>query len=272
MFLSVLRKPVDRFLPSVGCLYRSLHDLRVAEARQTIYGFKLAGNPHFASSDFEPNEARTFLKLLESHDTVLDVGANIGFYSCLAASRGKHVIAFELLPRNLQFLYRNLWENGLHSTEVFPLGLAKEPGLRRLYGTCDTASFVTGWAQAERNLSAVVPVTSLDRIVATRFPGQKLLIKMDVEGFELDVLAGAENTLGLTPKPTWLVEILLDDKAIPGGTNTRFADVFDLFWKDGYKCRTLDTELQTVSRADVSRWVGNGSAHPKSHNFLFSAA
>jgi FkbM family methyltransferase len=200
MFLSVLRKPVDRFLPSVGCLYRSLHDLRVADARQTIYGFKLAGNPHFASSDFEPNEARTFLELLESHDTVLDVGANIGFYSCLAASRGKHVIAFEPLPRNLQFLYRNLWENGLHNTEVFPLGLAKEPGLRRLYGTCDTASFVTGWAQAERNLSAVVPVTSLDRIVATRFQGQKLLIKLDVVGIRTRRACWSGKYVGLNAK------------------------------------------------------------------------
>lgn len=272
MRLSWLRKSVDTFVPSVGYFYRSLRDAGVAhQSRQTIYGFKLAGEPRIAASGFEADEARTFLELLESHDTVLDIGANIGFYSCLAASRGKHVISFEPLPRNLHFLYRNLWENKLHNTEVFPLGLAKQPGLHRLYGFGDMASFVTGWAQADRKRSALVPVTSLDRIVATRFQGQRVLIKLDVEGFELDVLAGAENTLALAPKPTWLVEILLRGEVIPGGINTHFTDVFEMFWKHGYKCRTVNTDPQPISPADVSRWASNGSVEPESRNFLFFA-
>ncbi len=273
MLLSRLRKPVDSFVPAVGHLYRSLRDLSVArQFRQTSYGFRLAGERRIAASDFEPQEVKAFLELLESHDTVLDLGANIGFYSCLAASRGKRVISFEPSPRNLQFLYRNLWENKLHNTEVFPLGLAKQPGLHRLYGFSDMASFINGWAQADPKRSALVPVTSLDRIVATRFQGQRLLIKLDVEGFELDVLAGAESTLGLTPKPTWLVEILLRGEVIPGGINTRFADVFEVFWRRGYQCTAVHAEPQTVSRADVTRWVDAGSVDRQSHNFLFSCA
>src|SRR6266581_5024683 len=273
MLLSWLRKPVDTFAPSVGYLYRRLRDTRVGQrSMQTIYGFKLAGEPRIASSDFEADEVRTFLELLESHDTVLDLGANVGFYSCLAASRGKQVVCFEPSPRNLRFLYRNLWENEFRNTEVFPLGLAKQPGLHRLYGFSDMASFINGWAQADTKRSVLVPVTSLDRIVATRFQGQRLLIKLDVEGFELDVLAGAESTLGLMPKPTWLVEILLRGEVIPGGINTRFADVFEVFWRRGYQCTAVHAEPQTVSRADVTRWVDAGSVDRQSHNFLFSCA
>src|SRR2546425_7372287 len=104
-----------------------------------------------ASSDFEPNEVKTFLELLGSHDTVLDIGANIGFYSCLAASRRKHVLSFEPSPRNLRFLYRNLMENGLQKTEVFPVGVAKQCGLNRIYGFGGISSFVAGWAQADRS-------------------------------------------------------------------------------------------------------------------------
>ena len=150
MFLSAIRKPIDTFAPSVGHLYRRLRDVAVAKrSRHTIYGFTLAGDPRMASSDFEPNEVRTFLESLESHDTVLDIGANVGFYSCLAASRGKHVLSFEPSPRNLRFLYRNLMENGLQNAEVFPVGVAKQCGLSRIYGFGGISSFVAGWAQAD---------------------------------------------------------------------------------------------------------------------------
>lgn len=270
MLLSKLRKPIDTFAPSLGHVYRSLRDLKAAHARQTVYGFKLAGEPVVADSDFEPHEIRTFLDLFNTHDIVLDIGAHVGFYSCLAGTRGKQVISFEPLPRNLRFLYRNLWENGLHNTEVFPLGLAKESGLRPIYGSGDTASFVTGWAQAVTKRCELVPVTSLDRIVATRFRGERLLIKLDVEGFELDVLAGAVETLQLAPKPTWLVEILLRDKAIPGGINNCFPEVFRVFWKYGYQCRTVSEEPRAISPSDVSGWASCASVELESRNFLFS--
>ena len=42
--------------------------------------------------DWEQEEIHTFLQLIEDHDVVLDIGANMGFYSCLAAVHGKHTI------------------------------------------------------------------------------------------------------------------------------------------------------------------------------------
>jgi FkbM family methyltransferase len=270
VFLSALRKPVDTFAPSVGRLFRRLRDIGVAQRpRETIYGFKLAGDPRMASDDFEPEEVRTFLELLESQDTVLDIGANIGFYSCLAASRGKHVVSFEPSPRNLNFLYRNLWENKLSCAEVFPVGLAGRCGLSRIYGFGGISSFVAGWAQAETSKYSLVPVTTLDTVAAKRFQGKKLLIKMDVEGFELDVLEGATETLALEPRPTWIVEILLRDGVIPAEINTRFQGAFEMFWKRGYQCRKLAGGRTQVQKADVERWVGRGTADCK--NFLFSS-
>ncbi len=270
MFLSALRQPVDTFAPSVGRLYRRMRDFVVArQSRQTIYGFKLAGDPRMASSDFEPDEVKAFLELIESHDMVLDIGANIGFYSCLAASRRKHVVSFEPSLRNLNFLYRNLWENKLSSVEIFPVGLAKQSGLSRIYGFGGISSFVVGWGQAETSKYSLVPVTTLDAVVAKRFQGKRLLIKVDVEGFELHVLAGAMETLNLEPKPTWTMEILLRDGVIPGGVNTRFHETFEMFWKHGYQCRKLDNTRSRVQNADVENWVRCAAADCK--NFLFSA-
>lgn len=270
MSLSALRKPVDTFAPSLGRLYRRLRDAGVEHRfRETIHGFKLAGDARMASADFESNEASAFLELLHGCDTVLDIGANIGFYSCLAASRGKHVIAFEPSARNLDFLYKNLWENKLTSVEVLPIGLGKDCGLNRMYGFGGISSFVAGWAQAETSKYSLVPVATLDVVVAKRFQGKRLLIKMDVEGFELDVLAGAAETLDLEPRPTWIVEVLLRDGVIPGDINTRFRGTFEILWRHGYDCRKVDSRRTRVLSADVDRWVCRGAADCK--NFLFSA-
>ncbi|MGH9717843.1 MAG: FkbM family methyltransferase [Candidatus Acidiferrales bacterium] len=214
-------------------------------------------------------ETNTFIELLQDHDVVLDIGANVGLYSCLAASRGKRVVSFEPSPRNLKYLYRNLWENQFRNTEVFPLGLAEKPGLNRLYGFGGIASFVPGWAQADKKRFALVPVTSLDTIIAGRFQGRKMLVKLDVEGFELDVLAGAEHTLDLNPRPTWLVEILLALETIPGGINSRFAEVFEAFWGHGYQCKRLNANRDSVNPEDVRRWVADGAVDAETRNFLF---
>ena len=71
--------------------------------------------------------------------------------------------------------------------------------------------------------SALVPLNTLDSSWPIVFKAQGLLIKLDVEGFELETLAGAAKTLNLTPRPTWLVEILLRSEVIPGGMSRKFA-------------------------------------------------
>lgn len=271
MLLSRLRKPVDTYAPSVGLLYRSLRDVGIRRAaKATRYGFTLAGDPTMARDDYEVDEANAFLELLDSHEAVIDIGANVGFYSCLAASRGKDVISFEPSARNLKYLYRNLWQNRFHQVEVFPLGLANRTGLMQLYGFGGISSLVRGWAQADEDRFTIIPVTSLDMAIADRFGGRRLLIKIDVEGFELEVLAGARRTLELTPKPTWMLEILLTVETVPGGVNTRFSEAFDLFWSHNYQCRKLNSTLDLVRPEDVRRWTAEGQMDDETRNFLFS--
>jgi len=272
MNLSKCRKAVDTYAPPLGRSYRLLRDAtNRRRSIRTKYGFSLAGDPSMAKEDWEADEIEAFLELMESHEAVLDIGANIGFYTCLAASRGKPACAFEPSPRNLKFLYRNLRENEFSSVEVFPLGLARECGMGRIYGFGGIASFVPGWAQARKAQSTMVPLTTLDTVAAGRFQNKKLLIKMDVEGFELEVLAGAAGTLDLDPKPTWLVEILLSGEVVPGGISSQFAETFKLFWKHGYRASTLHSARSPVRLADVERWVANGFVDSEIHDFVFSA-
>jgi FkbM family methyltransferase len=272
MILSGCRKAIDTLAPPLGRLYRLSRDATSRRRSiQTNHGFTLAGDPSMAREGWEADEVGAFLELLETHDAVMDIGANVGVYSCLAASRGKHTVAVEPSARNLRFLYRNLWENGFLNVEVFPLGLAAECGLKRLYGYGGIASFVPGWAQAREGRSCLAPVSTLDTIVAGRFERKRLLIKIDVEGFELEVLSGGRATLDMVPKPTWLVEILLGGAIVPGGVGRTFADTFALFFRHGYRSRKLDAARKAVEPGDVDRWVGNGFVEGGTHNFLFSA-
>src|SRR5437016_1646842 len=110
---SVAKRAVDTWMPSVGQAYRSLRDERPAwsPALQTTFFFKQKTAYEMASGIFEKKEINLFLKHLQRASTCVDIGANIGFYTCLAASHGKHVVAIEPMPGNLKFLYRNLIRN-----------------------------------------------------------------------------------------------------------------------------------------------------------------
>ena len=126
-------------------------------SRDTGYGFELTGDPLMTQPNYEIEETTIFLDLLKNHNIVIDVGANIGRYSCLAALQGKHVLSFEPSRRNLTFLYRNLWHNKCTNTEVFPMGLGSRCGLTRVYGYGGMASFVEGWGQSISNMQNLCP-------------------------------------------------------------------------------------------------------------------
>ena len=264
MLLSHCRKLVDSYFPSAGRAFRLLRDASIdREPKETIYGFKLAGDSRMASADWEAEEARIFLTLLDEHDVVVDIGANVGFYSCLAALRRKRVVAFEPSRRNLKFLFHNLWLNQCSDTEVFPMGLGSHTGLTEMFGFGGTASFIEGWGQSDQRSAELVPVTTLDTVLGDRFAGERLLIKMDVEGTELDVLHGASMTLHREPKPTWLVEVMRGNDLIPGGTNQRFADTFEYFWSRGYECRTLDGKFDLITPSHIVARMNSGRSEPR---------
>lgn len=247
------------------------------EALQTPFGFKLAGGNslhHKAMQEgrFEPGEVALMRRLLSQADVFVDVGANIGFYACMARHSGKQAIAVEPQAENLRYLYSNLLVNGWEDTEVFPVGLGSASGLLVLYGSSSTgASLIPGWAGASRRTRRVIPVTTLDTLLGKRFQGEKLFIKIDVEGVEYDVLKGAESVLASTPKPVWIVEICLTEHH-PGGINPRYEDTFRLFREHGYEASTAESDPRPVTPAEVADSVRTGRTRSGVINYIFTSA
>ena len=272
MLKTVLRRAADVAGPSFVSAYREMRDKRFASSSPllvTPFGFSLAGSKEQASGAFEDHEIATFINYLEHADVCIDVGANIGLYSCLAASHGKGVVAVEPLVANLTLLYRNLLANKL-TAEVFPVAVGEKPELKILYGGGTGASFVEHWAHTPSSWNRVVPVTTLNTLVGTRFSCKQLLIKIDVEGFEYSVLQGASSVLVLNPRPVWVIEICLDEH-FPGQLNPNFLPTFDLFWKAGYEAHIVDDTHRIVTREDVVRWIEQGHVDFGTHNYLFAA-
>jgi FkbM family methyltransferase len=243
---------------------------------ETPQGFKFTSGFHPAyrlmrAGQFEVEETALVAKLLDQVDLFVDIGANIGYYTCLALKKGKPVIAFEPQQQNLQCLFQNLLSNGWRdNVEVFPLALSANAGLLTLWGASGpSASLVRNWAGYSPRHSQIVPVSTLDNIVAGRFSEKKILIKIDVEGAEYQVLRGSESVLKRSPKPIWLVEICLDEFH-PGKPNPDYLKTFELFWESGYHVYRASGIPQPVTRDDVTRWVNAGKGDSGTFNYLFA--
>ena len=245
--------------------------------RLTPWGFVLVGGSsqhHLAmqQGSFEPEETRLFIDCLRETDVFVDVGANIGYYSAIARHSKKHVICVEPLAANLEFLYATFAENKWNDVEVFPMGAGESPSIARLYGASGTgASLLQNWAGASRTFRRVIPLTTIDILLAGRLERERIFIKIDVEGLEYEALLGAQKTLGMAPKPTWMVEITLNEYH-PQGMNPHYLQIFELFWKHGYIATTADARRRTVNRGDVEKWTLQGNSDSGVINYVFSAA
>ncbi len=244
--------------------------------KMTPYGFKLQGTNlvhhiNMQNGIFEPDEITLFENIFKRVDVFVDVGANIGFYACMARAAGLHVIAIEPSQKNLKYLLANIKANEWSDVEIFPVGLAYQHGIATLYGGTSTgASLISNWAGPPKMFRQIIPLSTLDILLGKRFSGKKLFIKVDVEGAEYSALLGSVEVIDMQPKPTWVVEICLNEYH-PEGMNPNFQDTFKLFYQHGYEARTADTNNKLIQPVDVERWVKNGRCESGTINYKFTS-
>jgi FkbM family methyltransferase len=139
-------------------------------------------------------EMTFWLGALRPGDLFVDVGANIGIYTVLLASRGCQVVAVEPADGARRLLEVNLELNDL-SADIVPVALGREPGEARLTSELGSSNhLVTTSDVTERPAGSAieVPLTTYDDLIGDRTAAG---VKVDVEGFELDVMLGASRAL-----------------------------------------------------------------------------
>jgi FkbM family methyltransferase len=128
--------------------------------------------------------------------TVYDLGAHVGFYTLLFSrlvGPAGVVHAFEPVPRNISYLNRHVRLNGATNVRVQELAVTRQTGTVAFDSSSgvSTGRVVPCTAPEASRISAV----SLDDFVYARGHETPDLIKMDVEGGEVDVLAGMPRLL-----------------------------------------------------------------------------
>jgi FkbM family methyltransferase len=265
----------------LGSLHRwrdwaATHLFKGSRVVDTPHGFKLMSgrapaNRAMQEGRFEAAETEIVQACLADADVFVDVGANIGYYVCLAGLNRVPVIAFEPQPQNLARLYANIRLNRLENVEVFPVGLGAQSGLAELYGSSGpSASLLRDWAGYSPSYHQTISIHALDRVLGERLRGRRALVKIDVEGSELEVLRGAQDTLRSEPRPTWLVEVCLGEYH-PSGRNPHYEETFALFFDAGYRAFTADADRTEVTRQEVAGWFGANRCPLGTVNFLFRA-
>jgi FkbM family methyltransferase len=162
------------------------------------------------AGDYEAHLVPVFREFCRPGMTVIDVGANVGFYTMLASSlvgSSGRVVAIEPNSENCRLILLSVDANKADNVELLPLALDRRRGWSNLSGhfgsngglvSGDAAGLTSGWSE-------IVPTFALDDLVEGRVD----FLKIDVEGAEGRVVAGAQRILE-TYRPVVATELSLE--------------------------------------------------------------
>jgi FkbM family methyltransferase len=155
----------------------------------------------------EPLMARLFERSVRPGATVIDAGSYVGFYALVAARRAGpegRVFAFEPNPEAYAALCENLSRNGLEEiVDAVPFGLGERTRRRRFYEAAGDGSESSLFPPRRSRRSIESACLSLDHALGER-PID--VLKLDIEGGEVEALRGMRRTLAASPDVSVFVE------------------------------------------------------------------
>jgi FkbM family methyltransferase len=212
----------------------------------------LSLSPHLLlDGEWEPHVTTALLKTLSPKMTVVDVGANVGYFTLLAAravGAGGRVYAFEPEPRNLELLRRSVEVNGFAGwVHVSEKAVLDTTGSAILHMPDDShggaPSLFGGWPR-----QVAVQTVSLDEFFSegTRVDA----VKLDVEGSESCIFSGMRRVLDDNPD---IVVIMEFTPVIVRGAGRDPRDFLAQIGKAGFPLRRirLTGRAETVSEEQI---------------------
>jgi FkbM family methyltransferase len=227
---AALRRLGRRRAPAQLVLNRALKRRpRSYPSAKTVFGFSMAGHTSdliqryiYVFGMWEPGISSWLTGHLRRGDVVLDIGANIGYFSLLSASlvgpEGR-VLAFEPVPSIAALLEDNIRRNGAH-VDVHRVIVSDVAGEAEIFRSGGTNIGRSGTLASEGSSSeGRVPVVTATEVVDADLWSRIRFVKVDVEGDERRVLRGLEKLLAeLQPGAAVFVEITPDELAARGET------------------------------------------------------
>ncbi|MGH0029409.1 MAG: FkbM family methyltransferase [Myxococcota bacterium] len=180
---------------------------------------------------WEPKETHWFTRSVGPGDTVVDVGANVGYYTLLAArlvGDAGRVFAFEPDPVSFGVLERNVRLNGLSNVVLEQKAVSDAAGSIRLYIAPNNKGDhrIYQPEEAARREYVDVDAVALDDYLAGH-PGPVDFVKIDTQGAEVAILEGMPRTLRENPDLRMVIEFWPSGVAGLGASAERLLAILD---------------------------------------------
>ncbi len=157
-------------------------------------------NSYYILKSILVNDKYHARNLMKKEDVVIDIGANIGSFCILASSITKNkIFAFEPSSKNSYCLKKNLSNFKINNVSIIrkALGDTNKKALLHLISHCHADNILSDseahWK--DNTITEEVEITTLDTFVEENKIKKIDFIKMDCEGYELNVLGGASNVI-----------------------------------------------------------------------------
>lgn len=183
----------------------------------------VSGALHFGV--YEKAETRFFQSACRDGMTFLDVGANLGYYTALAARAvgpNGRVLAVEPDPDSFGYLEQTIAANAVGNVEAFPVAASDTPAMLPLYISTDNRGDNRLYASDEERPQVEVEARPLDALLRENKIETVDLIKIDVQGYEPKVIAGLRETIIASPNLTLLTEFWPQGMTEAGGDANEF--------------------------------------------------
>lgn len=226
-----------------------------------VGGFQVEGNTRdliqrylYMFGIWEPATTSWIERSLQPGDTFVDVGANIGYFSLLAARKvglAGSVVSIEASPSIFESLQSHLVRNQAFNVRALNAAASSELGSLQVFRAPDDnlgATTTVDYGEPGYVLEAEVEAAPLHELLTPEEAANARIIKVDVEGAEWDVVQGLLPLLGGRPDLEVIVEMQGDELA-DGRIIRAFADA-------GFHCYSV------VNDYAVSTYVARESARP----------
>jgi FkbM family methyltransferase len=209
--------------------------------RFVLHAWELEQLDELLSKSFYRPDFDAIDRLLAPGDTAVDVGANVGTHSVMMSERvgaSGRVIAFEPVATTAWLMRENLALNRVENVDLHVAAVSDGPG--RVEMNLFDQRYSAWNSRGSANFDGIVPIetvevasVSLDDTLASLGVEQVAFLKIDVEGYEIDVLRGAQALLGAGAIACLSFEI--SDVPLQASGHTA-AEVFEFLASHGFAC------------------------------------
>jgi FkbM family methyltransferase len=212
---------------------------------------------------YEPESTKIFSEIIPQNATVVDIGANIGYYALIEAAKAQKVYAIEPEPNNIELLRKNIALNSFENVvEVYQCAISDKTG-KALFIISDTPNQhrlqVSGVVKPEKSIE-VVTIT-LDEFLEDKDVD---VVRMDLVGAEWLVVNGMKNLLSEEKPMILFLEVHPELITYYGGD---IPTMLDLLFESGFKASYLGVPIFKQTPFSLKNYITLDSTRMRMVNF-----